>query len=52
VQIEEQQEEEEGEKEKENFPSQSPKGGFKQGFTDLEKRYSGLFRAAKFGIAG
>jgi len=52
MQIEEQQEEEEGEKEKENFPSQSPKGGFKQGFTDLEKRYGGLFRAAKFGIAG
>lgn len=49
---EQQQQQEEVEKEKGIFSSQSPRGGFKQKFTVLEKRYGGLFRAVKFGIAG
>jgi putative flippase GtrA len=39
-------------KEEETSESQTEKRGSKQKFIDLEKRYSGLFRAGKFGIAG
>ncbi|MDH2902067.1 MAG: GtrA family protein [archaeon] len=39
-------------KEEESCASQTERRGFKQKFIDLEKRYSGLFRAGKFGIAG
>ncbi len=51
MQIEEEKEEEE-KKIEESAASQPEKGGFKQKFSNLEKRYGGLFRAGKFGIAG